>query len=191
MGDLGEDHQQVGRALRLGRLVHRDLDVIQLAALGLDVQVDALRFLQREHIAICQLGQHGLGDLDRSGRAGHVMAAQQPLVALKKGGARLIGTGLADAVGHVDGVEVAVRNEPVDIRQAHMVGIDVVLALPAGRRGCRVSCGALIGRRRANDRVLTIRFVPHDGDIDTVCLDLVECGDLRHAFATEPVTGTH
>ena len=71
---------------------------------------------------------------------------------------------LADPIRHINGVEIAGVQEPVDGIEIDVVGVHMILLFPAYFAHCRSA--ARTPRLGTNDVVLAIRFIPyrHHGD---------------------------
>jgi hypothetical protein len=73
---------------------------------------------------------------------------------------------LPDRIGHIDCVEVAGREEPIDRFEPDMVGVHMVRFLPAEFLDRGVRGGPHATRLGADNGVFAVGFVPYRDDFD-------------------------
>lgn len=103
-----------------------------------------------------------------------------------------IGTSrLPDEVGHIEGEEIAVGRKSVHRRDADVVRIDVVGAVPAALLDCPFGGSALVGGLSPDEDVLAVALVPDDGRRHSLLTGFLEGSELRDALAAEAITGSN
>jgi hypothetical protein len=187
LGEERENHEQLRRSLRLVGLIHADLDDDVAPAGLLDVPPDRAGLPAGKQIGAGD-PRHGiLRQADHLRDPRHGQRLRQLGVT---GNERLhVGQGsrLADRIGDVDREKITRLEKPVDRLEADVVGIDEPRVRPlSGRHGP--------GRRRphargltADERMLTVRLVPHWGDDDAPRREHFKGGELRLGLAGETI----
>ena len=100
---------------------------------------------------------------------------------------RVRGGGLADRIGHVDGVEIAGGEEAVHGFEADVVGVHVIGLLPAQFAHRGVGGRPHAGRRGADGGVLAVRLVPDRDDLGALFGGQHAGAQLRLGLVREPV----
>ena len=150
-----EDHQQLHRPLGLVGLIHGDLgDETALALVGRDVSIDParlpgcpeeLRPCLSQGVRADPNGPVNTRDLDRAG---------QVTMATGKGIETLGIRGAPDAIGHVNGEEIADIEKTLHVVEVDVVCVHVVAGREAPGLDRRVRLAANVQRRGADDAVL-------------------------------------
>ncbi len=133
------------------------------------------------------LGEQGLGDLDRLVEARDAERPYEAGHGPDEDGHRPGRRRLADEVGDVDREEVAGTDESVDRGQADVIGIDEIRVRPARGADRFVRRAAGVLRRGPDDRVLAVGLVPDRGDGHALLARRLEGPELGPALAPEPV----
>jgi len=166
IGERSQNHEQLRRCLRLVRFIHGNFgNKISRALFLTDAPVNRSRLSDCEQIFLDHF--FDLRPINSEGflNIGYRQFANQFRMLLQKA-LRVISTcGPADAIRHVDGKKVGVRQKSLHGVEPNMVCVHVVRFPPIqcfdrliGRRACT-------GRIRANGDVLTIGFVPNRNDL--------------------------
>ena len=152
-----------------------------------DAVVDPARLGDGAQVFRGDLGEQGLGDLDRLVEA---RDAERPFEAghgPDERGGRPGRRGLADKVGDVDREEIARADEPVDRRRSDVVGVDVIRVRPARGADRLVRRPAGVLGRGPDDRMLAVGLVPDRGDGHALATRRLQGPELGPALAPEPV----
>ena len=164
-----QDNHQGRRGLRRVGLVHRHLGDEAPHALGFcDVPIQRSGLLG----GLEELGGDvpdifASGD-QRFGNARHPLGSDQLGMPLQEGFDRLGCGRLTNEIGHIDGVEIAVRQEAPHRFQADMIGIKEVRSRPAQGLHGGIGRGTRGRRLGTDDRVFPVGFVPDRNDFDTL-----------------------
>ena len=163
-----DDHQGRWGLRRVG-LVHGHLGDEAPHALGFcDVPIQRAGLLG----GLEELGGDVLDILasrdERFGNTRYDLDSDQLGMPLQEGFDRFGGGRLTNEIGHIDGVEIAVRQEAPHRFQADMIGIEEVRSRPAEGLHGGIGGGTRGRRLGTDDRVLPVGFVPDWNDFDTL-----------------------
>ena len=182
-----EDAQQLLRALRGFCLVHRDLHrKATIRARRRDLFIKRLGRLDGRAVNRHQTGRaHRIKDNRLHARHRNRSQVLQRLTVA--GGIRLARRRLAEAVGDIQGEEIAAGDEGVHRLYRDMVGINKVRPAVAQRLHRRIRLVAEALRLRPDQGVLPLALVPYRGHVHPQCLCVQHGTQLRFSLATKTV----
>jgi len=94
---------------------------------------------------------------------------------------------LADIVRHIQGKEIAPRDKPIDRLQVDVVGIDIIVFVPAKGFDRRIRLFAEGNRLAFDDGVFAKGLVPHRINVEAIRLRLEDRLKLRVTLMSEAI----
>jgi len=94
---------------------------------------------------------------------------------------------LVDQIRNIDRKEIAGFEESIDRFQVYVIGINIILVLPAELTDSSIGRGARGGRFGADDRMLPVRLIPDWGYVDASVLSKNTGAKLRIRLSREAI----